>query len=266
MPFSGPRYSLASTLKPYRLVSEQNCKLLVVLGCGVTVAIGTKIVGLCLSALLAFAIGKLVFAPLFFVLWPGLYWGWHYLNRRRESPDPGAHRLMTERQSLVVVVANRRSGPRRIIRIAGVVVVAWIAASVLLLFIAGGFGQRKAEKARSTVHQGMTMAEVLHSVSGWLVLGASSDAPETDADHLRALNLLPGSETGKFSYFDRALNKDREISESEALAFLHLKLGDGYSWRFRYTFISSTPQHFSFKVVFDKDGRVQEVTPVYGWD
>jgi hypothetical protein len=103
-------------------------------------------------------------------------------------------------------------------------------------------------------------------VSGWLVLGASTDVPETDSDHLRALNLLPGSETGKFLYFDRELNKDREIPESEALAFLHLKLGDGYSWRFRYTFISSTPQHFTFKVIFDKDGRVREVTPVYGWD
>ena len=228
--------------------------------------IGTKIVRLCVSALLAFAIAKLIFAPLFFVLWPGLYWGWHYLSRRRESPKPGAPRLIAEKQSPVVAVANRRSGLQRIIRIAGVVIVGWIAASVLLLFIARGFGERKAEKARSTVHPGMTMAEVLHSVTGWLVLGASSDAPETDSDHFRALNLRPGSESGKFFYFDRALSKDRQISESEALALLHQKLVDGYSWQFRYTFITSSPQHFSFKVVFDKDGSVQEVTPVYGWD
>lgn len=266
MPFSGPRYSLAPILKLSRLVSEQDCKLIIVEGCGVTVTIGTNIVRLCVSALLAFAIAKLVFAPLFFVLWPGFYWGWHYLSRRRKSPEPGVPRLVAEKQSPVVAVANRRSALQRIIRIAGVVIVGWIAASVLLLFIARGFGERKAERARGTVHPGMTMAEVLHSVTGWLVLGASSNAPETDSDHFRALNLHPCSESGKFFYFDRALSKDRQISESEALALLHQNLGDGYSWQFRYTFINSSPQHFSFKVLFDKDGSVQEVTPVYGWD
>ena len=228
--------------------------------------IGTNIVRLCVSALLAFAIAKLVFAPLFFALWPGLYWGWHYSSRRRESPEPGVPRLIAEKQLPVVAVANRRSALQRIIRIAGAVIIGWIAASVLLLFIARGVGERKAERARSTVHPGMTMAEVLHSVTGWLVLGASSNAPETDSDHFRALNLHPSHESGKFFYFDRALGKDRQISESEALTLLHQKLIDGYSWQFKYTFITNSPQHFSFKVVFDKDGSVQEVTPVYGWD
>jgi hypothetical protein len=165
-----------------------------------------------------------------------------------------------------ILVVELTQSPFRTIRIAGVVIAGLIAASVLLLFIARESGHRKAEKARSTVHPDMTMAEVLHSVTGWLVLGASSDAPETDSDHLRTLSLRPGFESGKFFYFDRALSKDREISESEALDLLQQKLDDGYSWRFTYTFITSTPQHLSFKVVFDKDGRVQEVTPVYGWD
>ncbi|MFY9532142.1 MAG: hypothetical protein WBC04_10190 [Candidatus Acidiferrales bacterium] len=227
--------------------------------------IGTKIVRICVSALLAFVIAKLVSVPLFFVLWPGIYWGWYYLSRR-ESPTPGATRLIAEKQSPAVAVTNTRSTLRRIIRIAGVVIAGLIAASILLLFIGRESGHREAEKARSTVHSGMTMAEVLHSVTGWLVLGASSDAPETDSDHLRTLSLRPGSESGMFFYFDRALSKDREISESEALALLQQKLGDGYSWRFKYTFITSTPQHLSFQVVFDKDGRVQGVTPVYGWD
>jgi len=227
---------------------------------------GTKIVRICLSALLAFAIAKLVFGPLFFVLWPGLYWGWHYLSRRRESPEPGAPRLIAEQQSPVVAVANRRSVLRRIIRIAGVVIVGWIAASVLLVFIALELGQRKAEKARSTVHPGMTVAEVLHSVTGWIVLGAYTEAPETDPDHLPAVNLGFHSELNKFTHFDRMRGEDRELSESETLVLLHQKLGDRYSWRFRFTFINITPQHFSFKVVFDKDGRVQEVRPVYGWD
>jgi hypothetical protein len=230
------------------------------------VTINTKIVSLSLSALLAFAIGKLVFAPLFFVLWPGLYLGWHYLSRHRESPEPGAPRLIAERQSPAVAVANRRSVLRRIIRVASVVIVGWIAVSILFLFIARESGHRKAEKARSTVHPGMTVAEVLHSVAGWISLGASSDAPETDPDHLPAVDLGFHSESNKFSYFDGMKGADRELSESETLVLLHQKLGDGYSWRFRFTFVSTTPQHFSFKVLFDKDGRVQEVTPVYGWD
>jgi hypothetical protein len=107
---------------------------------------------------------------------------------------------------------------------------------------------------------------VLHSVTGWFALGASSDAPETDPDHLHAVSFGFHSESNKFSYYGRASSTDRELSESEALDVLHQELGDGTIWRFRYTFITSTPLHVSFKVVFDKNGRVQEVTPIYGWD
>lgn len=90
---------------------------------------------------------------------------------------------MPPQASAASQMAPRRSALRRIIRIAGVVIVGCIAASVLLLFIARELGQQKAEKARSTVHPGMTMAEVWHSVTGWLVLGAFSDAPKTDSQN-----------------------------------------------------------------------------------
>jgi hypothetical protein len=229
------------------------------------VTIDKKIAGLSLSALIAFAIGKLVFAPLFFVLWPGLYLGWHFLNRHRKSPElraPGS----IEEQQYPAAVTNRRSDLRRIILAAGVVIVGMIAASIFSLYFARESGRRKAEQARSTVHPGMNVAEALHSVTGWILLGASSDAPETAPGHLSAVSLGFHPENNKFTYFDSIKGGDRELSESETLDLLRQKLGDRYSWQFRFTFVSSTPQHFSFKVEFDKDGRVREVKQVYGWD
>jgi hypothetical protein len=230
------------------------------------VSINTKIVGLSLSALIAFAIGKLLFAPLFFVLWPGLYLAWHFLNRRRKSPEQRAPRPIEEQQSPAVAASNRRSALGRIILVAGVVIVGLLAASIFSLYFARESGRRKAEQARSTVHPGMTVADVLHSATGWILLGASSDAPETAPGHLSAVSLAFHPENNRFIYFDSMKGADRELSESETLDLLRQKLGDGYSWQFRFTFGSSTPQHFSFKVEFDKDGRVQEVKPVYGWD
>ena len=234
--------------------------------------LNAKIFRMCVTATLAFAVGKLVFAPLFFVLWPGLYLVWNYWSRRRASAEPGAPGVAAEKHlpgvhgAPGVAAANKRSALRRNLGITGIVIVGCIAASFLHLYLSQQSAHRRVEKARSSVHPGMSVAEVLHSVTGWIALGASSDEPATDAEHLHAVNLMFHSENSKFSYFDRASSADREISESEALGVLHQELGDGTIWRFRYTFLTSTPQHLSFKVVFDQNGRVQEVTPIYGWD
>ena len=162
-----------------------------------------------------------------------------------------------------VAGAKRRPGLRRTLRITGIVIVGWIAAGMLFVFLAD---HGNAKRARSSVHAGMSVAEVLHSVTGWISLGASSDASESDPEHLHAVNLGFLSESTKFSYYDRARRADRELSESEALGMLRERLGDGTVWRLQYTFLTSTPQHLSFTVVFDRNGRVQEVTPMHGWD
>ena len=44
------------------------------------------------------------------------------------------------------------------------------------------------------------------------------------------------------------------------------KMSDGYDWRWRFTFINDTLRHFSFTVTFGRDGRVKNVTDVWGWD
>jgi hypothetical protein len=50
------------------------------------------------------------------------------------------------------------------------------------------------------------------------------------------------------------------------VALMKQKMSDGYEWRWRYTFINDTPQHFSFTVTFGRDGRVKDGTDVWGWD
>jgi len=44
------------------------------------------------------------------------------------------------------------------------------------------------------------------------------------------------------------------------------KMSDGYEWRWRYTFLTDTPWHYSFTVTFGRDGRVKDITDVWGWD
>jgi len=225
---------------------------------------GTKIVRICLSALLAFAIARPVFGLLFFVLWPAFYWGWDYLGRQRAAHGLSTPLWNPEKKSPAAPVAKNRSGLRQLIRAIGIATGALTVAGILLTFGIIVSNERKAKEARSKVQEGMTVGEVLHSVSAGPFLWANSDAPETDSANPRALNLAPGSESGKFFYFDGSLSKDREISEPEALALLHQRLGDGYRWRVEYFFAGTSVEHFSFKVVFDKDGRVRDVTPLYG--
>jgi hypothetical protein len=63
-----------------------------------------------------------------------------------------------------------------------------------------------------------------------------------------------------------APDQSRQLTYAEAVALMKQKMSDGYEWRWRYTFINDTPQHFSFTVTFGRDGRVKDVTDVWGWD
>ena len=78
--------------------------------------------------------------------------------------------------------------------------------------------------------------------------------------------MLNWKQDGAYHTYDLAAQQDVELSEAEALERLHTKLHDGYKWRFHYTYFNVTPQHVSFTVAFGPNGRVTEVTPVYGWD
>jgi hypothetical protein len=220
-----------------------------------------RIARICLSALFAFGVAALVFVPLFFLLWPVFYWGWHYVGRHR-----AAHGLKTllwsgEKKSAGEHIAKERSGLRQVVRAMGFAMALFMVAGLAINPIACELNKRKAKEARAAVHEGMTVDEVLHSVSAEAFLMTNSDAPWLDRDRY---DLLPAvilghrnPETQKFRY------EGNEISESEALALLHQRLVDGYPWRFEFLFVG-TMVRYSFKVIFDRDGRVREVTPLYG--
>ena len=58
----------------------------------------------------------------------------------------------------------------------------------------------------------------------------------------------------------------RNLTESQAAELMKQKMSDGYEWRWRYTFLTDTPRHYSFTVTFGRDGRVKDITDVWGWD
>ncbi len=232
---------------------------------GVTLtSLGTKIARICLTAISAFAIARLTIGPIFVALWPGLYWGWDCLGRRRAAHGLGTFLWNAEQKSPTAPFSHNRSGLRRVVRIIGFTIAAITLAGVLLVFLSIEFDQRRAKETRAKIQEGMTVKEVLYSTGTGAFLWANSDDPETDLHNPRAVNLAPGSEAGKFIYFDDVLSKNREISAPEVVALFHQRLGDGYPWRVEYFFAGHSLEHFSFKVVFDKDGRVRDVTPLYG--
>ena len=227
---------------------------------------GTKIVRVCSTAILAFAVARFVNALLFLALWPVLYLSWSDLGRRRAARGLRTILWNEEKKLTSVPIAKNRYELRRAVRAIGFTFAAILVGGLVFDFILIAVDLQKAKEARARVQEGMTVGEVLHLASNGTFLWANSDAPPTDPDHPRALNLAPGSESGKYSYFDSTLRKDREISHPEVLALLHQRLGDGYRWRLEYFFPGRSIEHFSFKVVFDEDGHVREVTPLHSFE
>jgi hypothetical protein len=71
---------------------------------------------------------------------------------------------------------------------------------------------------------------------------------------------------GTFGWSSAPDCQSHRLSENEAVALMKQKMSDGYDWRWRYTFINDSPQHFSFTVTRGRDVRVKEVTDVWGWN
>ena len=193
----------------------------------------------------------------FSFLWLVLYYAWPLLSRRA----PFLNFVKTG------VFAADTSRPLwlRMLRGTG----AWLAGFALVVVAFGSLSTApllfcfgRAQRAHDSIHNGMTVPDVLHAVRDCDIFQASSDFPDDGgADHIPAMG-LSRTQDGKYHTFDSAT----DLSESEALDRLHAKLHDGYRWTFRYTYTNLTPQHVSFSVVFGPDGRVAEVKPVYGWD
>src|SRR6476646_10612451 len=59
-------------------------------------------------------------------------------------------------------------------------------------------------------------------------------------------------------------NELQHLTESEAAELMKHKMSDGYDWRWQYTFVTATPRHFSFTVTFGREGRVKDISDVWG--
>jgi len=121
----------------------------------------------------------------------------------------------------------------------------------------------QAQRARATVHVGMTAPEVLHAVTGWSGLQVISHLPDPDNAGINDTLAVSfgNSGDGAYSVYNFATRQSRDISEAEAIAIFQGKLHDGYGWHFLYTY-NFFNQLVSFVVVFGPDGRVTQVSLV----
>jgi len=120
---------------------------------------------------------------------------------------------------------------------------------------------------RNKVRIGMTISDLLPLVQGDVGIRAHAVLPDNiDDDKLiHYANLVPKPD-GTFWCTCGAEAEFRNLTESEAAAVMKQKMADGYEWVWRYTFLTGTPLHFSFTVTFGRDGRVKDITKVWGWD
>jgi len=201
------------------------------------------------------------------LIWIALYYGWPALSRR--LPLPEAWKVEAEPEAALPI--PKRTVWQRLGR-GALATMGVIATTILLMAMttiaALGHGIERARRVRNSIHVGMSVPEVLEASMDCDFFGASSDFPydkNAPGDNIPAMNLHKDQGRTYWTY-DRVTNRPIAMTETQAVQRLHVKLHDGYQWRFSYTNITMTPMHLSFSVIFGPDGRVVEVTPVHGWD
>ena len=222
----------------------------------------TAVLAIVLSVVLVRVIDADVAAISFFLFWLALYSGWPYVTRRL---------AFLNFKKAPASPATRRPLWLRLIRgtlaLVGGIGLALVGMS-LTVIVPITLCQRRAQKVHDSIHVGMTVPEVFDTAKDCDVFQAGSEFPYDDkagGDNIPAMGLSWRGD-GTYGMYDLAAGRDISLTESEAIERLHAKLHDGYKWHFRYTYISRTPMHVSFSVVFGPDERVAEVSPVRGWD
>jgi hypothetical protein len=233
-----------------------------------------------LTSVIAFAIATTVAddsAALVWVgLWVGLYWLWKLWDcwRGKRGALP-AHQPTTTPAGAPEPQALPDGGTRcplwrRVVRktitlTAGAFV--FIAVMAIVMILCLGYYERQAKAERSKVQPGMTVEQVLPLVHGALGIRTHAVLPNNVSDEAGVhYASLTQRNDGTFGCSCGPDYQWRQLTGAEAAALMKQKMSDGYEWRWRYTFINDTPQHFSFTVTFGRDGRVKDVTDVWGWD
>ena len=224
----------------------------------------TTVLASILAVVLARSIDADVAGISFVPFWLTLFYGWPYLTRPLASLNfrnpPAAPPPLPKRPLWLRLI-------RGTLALVGATALA-IGLLSLTVLVPITLSHHRAQRVHDSVHIGMTVPEVLYTARDCDIFQASSDFPydeKADGDDIPAMSLSWGKD-GLYRTYDFATHQNVRFSEAEAIERLHIKLRDGYPWRFRYTYINMTPQHVSFSVVFGPNGRVVEVKPVYGWD
>jgi hypothetical protein len=242
-----------------------------------------KLLRLAVTGLVAFAI-LLAFRDktgdyawlVWLVLWVALYWLWKLWDRwRGKGVDKAAPALPAQieppSEPPAAPERDKARPPRRrmILRRAAVTITGALVVIVLMLVVmllGLAYYQRQAKKERDKVRVGMTVEQVLPLVHGALGVRAHAILPDNVTDKELKHYVSFGSHEDMYCCFEGPDGEKHKLTAPEAAAAMHQKMSDGYEWIWRYTFVNDTPMHFSFSVTFGTDGRVKQVTDVWGWD
>jgi hypothetical protein len=188
------------------------------------------------------------------VCWVLLYWLWNWGS---------GHGKIISRPLW------RRAVLRIITLVAGAVALT-VFMAVVMMILDLRHSQRQVRAERNKVRIGMTIGDVLPLVHGDMGIRAHAVLPDnvTDEELVHSANLMQlRDDTFVCSCgTKKELWRLQNLTESEAAELMKQKMSDGYEWRWRYTFVTATPRHFSFTVTFGRDGRVKDITDVWGWD
>jgi hypothetical protein len=185
------------------------------------------------------------------VCWAVLYWLWKWEGRDRNK----------------ITRTRWRSALRTVITLVAGAVVLTVLMPVVAMILSLDHSGRQAMAERDKVRIGMTIGDVLPLVHGSVAIRAHAVLPDnvSDEELVHYANLMQQRD-GTFVCSCKKTGEVQSFTESEAADLMEQKMSDGYDWRWRYTFITATPRHFSFTLTFGRDRRVKDVTDVWGWD
>ena len=215
------------------------------------------VIRLVVTALLAWSISLVVsndawsLVCIGIVCWAVLFWLWNWADRTEKS----------------VTRPLWRKAMRRIVVLAAAFVGLTVFMAVVMLILGLRHSEGQARTERDKIRIGMTAADVLPLVHGYIGIRAHAVLPDNVADEelVHYANLMQQRD-GTFVCSCGTKKELQNLTESETAELMKQKMADGYDWRWRYKFITSTPRHFSFTVTFGRDGRVKDITDIWAWD
>lgn len=216
--------------------------------------------------LIAVVVPDYLTVPLFVILWPTLFFSWPYLKR-------GLQFLKFPKASSGPPPQNLKHPRSRPLLRSPFVTFCKLGLAVVLLamlpFLPLILCYWQAQRAHDTVRIGMTVPEVLQSVTGWEGLSVVSHVPDpTDAGVTNDVHAISFGNAGDRTYitYDFSTRESRTIPEPEAITLFQEKLHENRGWHFQYTY-DFMNQLVLFDVDFTPDGRVSRVSSPghHGW-